>query len=77
MGSLSQFWGKRALPAAKAAVSSLQLIHDGQSIQILVLSKASLDCWQVRSANSQATCSFYQSALPEVSKIAAAFWQQK
>ncbi|KAL3138478.1 hypothetical protein ABBQ32_006268 [Trebouxia sp. C0010 RCD-2024] len=46
MGSLSQFWGKRALPAAKAAVSSLQLIHDGQSIQILVLSKASLDCWQ-------------------------------
>ncbi|KAL3155320.1 hypothetical protein ABBQ38_010884 [Trebouxia sp. C0009 RCD-2024] len=46
MGSLSQFWGKRALPAAKAAVSALQLIHDGHTIQILVLSKVSLDCWQ-------------------------------
>ena len=47
MGSLSQFWGKRVLPAAKAAVSALQLIPDGQSVQILALSKASLDCWQV------------------------------
>ena len=47
MGSLSQFWGKRTLPAAKAAVSALQLIPDGQSVQLLALTKASLDCWQV------------------------------
>lgn len=47
MGSLSQFWGR---PAAKAAVCALQLLPDGQSVQILALTKASLDCWQVSPA---------------------------
>lgn len=46
MGSFSQLWGKRILPAAKAAVSALQLIKDGQNVQVLALTKASLDCWQ-------------------------------
>ena len=72
MGSLSQFWGRRQLPSAKVAVSSLQLIHAGQSVQILVLSKTSMDCWQVSQAGSQhaVSCSSMHPVCSELQQYA-------
>ena len=58
LGSFGQFWGKRVLPGGKAAVTALQLLSGRQSVQILALSKASLDCWQVNSASSLTTYTY-------------------
>ena len=71
MGSLSQFWGRRALPAAKAAVCALQLLPDGQSVQILALTNSSLDCWQVSPAEPH-THPTYHSACHRLSQALSA-----
>ena len=47
MGSLTNFWGSRVASVAKNAIHALHVISYEQSLQILTLTNASLECWQV------------------------------
>ena len=47
MGSLTNFWGSRVASVAKNAIHALHVIPYEESLQILTLTNASLECWQV------------------------------
>ena len=47
MGSLTNLWGSRVASVAKSAILALQVILYEQSLQILALTSASIECWQV------------------------------
>ncbi|KAL0051061.1 hypothetical protein WJX82_001259 [Trebouxia sp. C0006] len=47
MGSLTTFWGSRVASVAKNAIHALHIISYDQSLQILALTNASLECWQM------------------------------